>query len=329
MGTQLPSPKRGRSTPIFGPCLLWPNGWMDQDGTWYGGRPQLRRLCVRWGPSPLPQKGRSIQFSARVYCGQTAGCIKIALGMQVALTPGDCVRWGLSPFPKKGAEPHPIFGPRLLWPIGCMDQDATWYRGRPRPQPIRYCVRCGPSYPQKKGTSTATQFLAHFYCGQMAGWMKRPLGTEVDLGPGYIVLYGVPAPAKQPPIFGLCLLWPRSLISANVELLLKLISVKQKFCCCKWMGNNSICSKYDSCPRIACCIPSKFKRCLTAPQLNCIHSSVRNITFLFKCKSKSNVANALLPSLQSNWQWLTSKTSPSNSINYFLLFKLLNFLRTT
>jgi len=19
--------------PIFGPCLLWPNGWMDQDGT--------------------------------------------------------------------------------------------------------------------------------------------------------------------------------------------------------------------------------------------------------------------------------------------------------
>ena len=22
-------------TPIFGPCLLWPNGWMDQDATWY------------------------------------------------------------------------------------------------------------------------------------------------------------------------------------------------------------------------------------------------------------------------------------------------------
>jgi len=24
---------------------------MDQDGTWHGGRPQPRRLCVRWGPS--------------------------------------------------------------------------------------------------------------------------------------------------------------------------------------------------------------------------------------------------------------------------------------
>ena len=21
--------------PTFGPCLLWPNGWMDQDGTWF------------------------------------------------------------------------------------------------------------------------------------------------------------------------------------------------------------------------------------------------------------------------------------------------------
>jgi len=24
---------------IFGPYLLWPNGWMDQDHTWYGSRP--------------------------------------------------------------------------------------------------------------------------------------------------------------------------------------------------------------------------------------------------------------------------------------------------
>jgi len=25
--------------PVFGPYLLWPNGWMDQDATWCGGRP--------------------------------------------------------------------------------------------------------------------------------------------------------------------------------------------------------------------------------------------------------------------------------------------------
>jgi len=26
-------PQKGRRPTIFGPCLLWPNGWMDQDGT--------------------------------------------------------------------------------------------------------------------------------------------------------------------------------------------------------------------------------------------------------------------------------------------------------
>jgi len=40
MGTQLPPPKKKGVTAwrqIFGPCLLWPNVWMDQDATWYGG----------------------------------------------------------------------------------------------------------------------------------------------------------------------------------------------------------------------------------------------------------------------------------------------------
>jgi len=78
-----------------------------------------------------------------------------------------------SPLPNKGRSP-PIFGPCLLWPNGWMYQDATWYGGRPRT--TRHCVGCGPSSPQKKGTPTPTQFLAHVYCGQMAGWMKRPLG---------------------------------------------------------------------------------------------------------------------------------------------------------
>jgi len=50
-----PSPKRGWSPcPIFGPFLLWPNGWMHQDATWYRGRPHPKGLCVRWGSSPLP-----------------------------------------------------------------------------------------------------------------------------------------------------------------------------------------------------------------------------------------------------------------------------------
>jgi len=39
----------------------------------------------------------------------------------------------------------------------------------------------------------------------MAEWMKTPLGTYVDLGPGHIVLDGVPALRKRgtaaPPLF--------------------------------------------------------------------------------------------------------------------------------
>jgi len=57
-GPSSPSPKGHSPHPIFSPYLLRPNGCMDQDATWYGARPQPRRLCVRWGPhSSLPKKG--------------------------------------------------------------------------------------------------------------------------------------------------------------------------------------------------------------------------------------------------------------------------------
>ena len=32
---------------------------MDEADTWHGVRPQLRRVCVRWGPSPSPKRGRA------------------------------------------------------------------------------------------------------------------------------------------------------------------------------------------------------------------------------------------------------------------------------
>jgi len=79
--------------------------------------------------APPPQKGGGppSKFSARVYCGQTAGWIKMALGMEVGLSPGDfMLRGAQPPLPKKGAEPpSPIFRPCLLWPNDWMDQDST------------------------------------------------------------------------------------------------------------------------------------------------------------------------------------------------------------
>ena len=63
-GDPAPLPK------IFGSCLLWSNGWMDEARTnWHGGRPQPRRLVLDGDVAPLPQKGAEPppQFSAHFY----------------------------------------------------------------------------------------------------------------------------------------------------------------------------------------------------------------------------------------------------------------------
>jgi len=90
--------KKGtKPSPIFGPSLLWSNGWMHQDATRYGGRPQPSGLCVRWRPSPPPQKGGGPpKFSAHVYGGQMAGCIKMPLSTNRPQPRRLCVRWGPS-----------------------------------------------------------------------------------------------------------------------------------------------------------------------------------------------------------------------------------------
>jgi len=68
-------------------------------------------------PLPLPKKGAEPppQFSAHFYCGQTAGWIKMALGMELGLGPGDFVLDGdpAAPSPKRGLE-SPQFVPFLL-----------------------------------------------------------------------------------------------------------------------------------------------------------------------------------------------------------------------
>ena len=87
-------------------------------------------------PGLPPKKGAEPppQFSAHVYCGQTAGWIKMSLGTEVDLGPDDIVLDG-DPAPQKGGgAPSPIFGPFLLRPNGWIHQDATWHGGRPHPK---------------------------------------------------------------------------------------------------------------------------------------------------------------------------------------------------
>ena len=171
MGPILPSQKGPAQPPICGPCLLWPNVCMYQDATWYEGRIQTRRHCVRWGPScPSPKAAQPRpQFSANVHCAQSAGWTNMLLGMQT----GDFVFDADPAHLRKKAQSLPHFGPCLVWPNGWMDQDATWCEHRPRPR--RHCVRWGPSSPPQKGGTTPIS--AHFI-------VAKRLDASTGLSPG-------------------------------------------------------------------------------------------------------------------------------------------------
>jgi len=88
----------------FGPFLLWRNGCIHQDATWYGGRPRPGDFVFDWDSAPSPKRGRSPQFSAHVSCGQMAAWIKMPRRLYVT--------WGSSAPPQKGGKaPLPNFRP--------------------------------------------------------------------------------------------------------------------------------------------------------------------------------------------------------------------------
>jgi len=202
-GDLAPPPTKGHSTrPIFGPYLLRPNGCMDQDVSWYGATPRPRRLCVRWGPrSPFPKKGGG-QFSAHVYCGQTAGLMKLVLGMEVGLSPGDFVLDG-----------DPVFRPQQRG--GAPSQFSAHFccgqTDRCIKMPLGTDVGLSPGDFVLDGDAVfppqqTSQFSTHFH-SQTAGCITMPLGREVALSPCEFVLDWDPAPltkrggAEPPPQF--------------------------------------------------------------------------------------------------------------------------------
>ena len=99
-----------------------------------------------------------------------------------------CVRWDPARPPLMGTIPN--FRPMSVVTKGLhtkMSPGMEVGRG-----PV-FDVDPAPSPLREQGTAR-TQFLALVYGGQTAGWMKKPLGTEVDLSPGHIVLDGDPVP---------------------------------------------------------------------------------------------------------------------------------------
>jgi len=181
-GDPAPPPQRGIAlSPIFGPRLLWPNGLMDQDATWYGGRPRPRRHCVRWGPNFPHQKGGTATNPIFDPCLLWPnGCI-----YQDTIWYGGrpqprrhCVRWGPSSPSPKGARPQFSANVRCGQRAECAKMPLGMEVGL---GPGDFVFDGDPAPPRKKWHSP-TQFLARVYCGQTAGWIKMPLDTEVNLG---------------------------------------------------------------------------------------------------------------------------------------------------
>ena len=73
-----------------------------------------------------------------------------------------------------------------------MDQDETRHAGRPQLWP--HCVRWGPSSPSLKGAQPP--IFGPYLLWPMAGWIKMPLGRQVD--PRNIVSNGEWDPAPPP-----------------------------------------------------------------------------------------------------------------------------------
>jgi len=135
---------------------------MNQDGTGHRGGSWSKPYCARWGPSsPPPKRGQDHQFSTHFYCRQTAGCVKMPLGMEVGLSPGDFVLYGnpASP-PLKG------HSPQFLSNVRC-GQTTGWMK-----TPLGTEVDLGPGHIVLDGVPALREraqqppiFSAHVYCG--------------------------------------------------------------------------------------------------------------------------------------------------------------------
>jgi len=140
---------------------------MDEDATNYEVGLGPDDIVLDGDPAHAPSKVQSPQFSAHICCGQTAGWIKMALGMGVGLGPDHIVLDGepCSAPTRKGAK-SPNFGLTSIV-AKRLHGSINMPLGREVGLGLRHCVRWGPSSPAIKGR--IPQFPANVGCGQTAG----------------------------------------------------------------------------------------------------------------------------------------------------------------
>jgi len=187
METQLHLPKKGAQTAIFGPCLLWSNPLMDQDATWYGGRPHSRPHCAMWGPSsPLPQKGGTAPILGPCLFWPNGWMDQDATWYDGGLRPGQhCVRCGPSSTPKEHS-------PRFSVDV-CCGQMAGWIK-----MPLDTKVGLGRSYIVLHGDPAPPKRRTPPIFGPclLWGWWRSALVCPDGVAPSSMV--GVFASANLP-----------------------------------------------------------------------------------------------------------------------------------
>jgi len=123
----------------------------------------------------LPQKKGTAptQFLPHVYCGQTAEWIKMHVGTEVNLSPGDVVLDGVAAPPVKGAEPPPQFSVYVY-----CGQTAGWMK-----TPVCTEVDLGPGHivldedpvAPRKGHNSPSVF------GPCLLWPRLPISATAKL----------------------------------------------------------------------------------------------------------------------------------------------------
>jgi len=212
------------------PCK---NGEPIENAVWTVGLDGTKESCVRWGPQffwerallvkytdflPWDVKLRLNELICRLSCG-----LRRAKGstssVMFAMCFGATWRIRLNRLSAVVMQPYV----KLLWPlVDFMDDVIFAHKHRQRDANMAYVQSDSPSKPQV-GQHVERSLIALFLfwatvtsngspyavgslfclsvtlvcCGQTVGWMKMPLGTEVGLGPGDIVLEGDPAPPSH------------------------------------------------------------------------------------------------------------------------------------
>jgi len=148
--------------PVCDVGVLWPNGWMDQDATWFGDRPRSGHIMLDEDPAPPTERVTAAPtFVVHVYCGQTARWIKIKMsfGTKVGLIPGHFVLYGDPAPPQKGGTAARQFSAHVY-----CGQTAAWIKmslgtevGLPRP----HCVTWGSSSPPPKEAQQPQLFCSN------------------------------------------------------------------------------------------------------------------------------------------------------------------------